>query len=157
MKVLKQESGQAITEAAIATSLLLLLVMGVLEMGQVFFVKLTLQNAVRTAGRYAMTGSCIGSGGSCSLSRYDSVVQVLQNSSAGILKPANLAEVRISCTNYGGGCPNAAGGPTDAVSVSVSHAYHFVTPLVGRFFPAGSYTINVSAQFTNEQFLPSQS
>ena len=157
MKVLKQESGQAITETAMATSLLLLLVLGVVEMGQVFFVKLTLQNAVRTAGRYAITGSCVGSGSSCSLSRYNSIVQVLQNSSAGILKPANLSEVRINCTDNGGGCPNAAGGPTDAISISVSHPFHFVSPLVSRFFPAGSYTINVSARFTNEQFLPSQS
>ncbi|MGA3319057.1 MAG: TadE/TadG family type IV pilus assembly protein, partial [Candidatus Korobacteraceae bacterium] len=61
------DSGQALVESAISLSLFLLLVLGTIDFGYLFSTKLTLQNAVRQGGRYAITGQCItGSDGSCS-------------------------------------------------------------------------------------------
>jgi len=156
---LQEETGQALAETAISSLIFLLVLMGVMECGHVFSLQLTLQNAVRQAGRYAITGNCIqGSNGACSTSRYNSVMQVLEDTSTGLLNPSNVsADVSMTCTNNGGGCPNNAGGPLDTVSISVSYPYHFVTPLMGPLFPGGTYTIKVSAAFVNEPFSPTQS
>ena len=53
------DSGQALVEVAISLSIFLLLAMGTIDFAFMFNNKLTLQNAVRQAGRYAITGNCI--------------------------------------------------------------------------------------------------
>ncbi len=152
------DCGQAMVEMAIAASVLLLLFMATIDFGWMFSNKLTLQNAVRQAGRYAITGQCIQSSGSCSLSRYNSIVQTLESYSLGLINSSNVnSYVTITCTNLGGGCPNQAGGPGDIVVITVNYHYHFVTPALAPLFPNHSYNIKVSAAFTNESFPPGQS
>ena len=48
--------GQTLAEFAISLPILLLLLFGVLEFGRLFQSWVTLQNAARTAARYAITG-----------------------------------------------------------------------------------------------------
>lgn len=149
------DSGQTLVETAISVSLLLLLVMGIIDFGYLFSTKVTLQNAVRQGGRYAITGQCItGSGGSCSLTRYNSIMQTVEDASLGRL---NSSQIRLTCTDKGGGCPNQAGGPGDVVIITVTYPYHFMTGPIGAFFSSQSYTITVSSTFTNEIFSPSAS
>jgi Flp pilus assembly protein TadG len=155
----RDDSGQAMVETAFAFSVFLLLIMATVDFGYMFSSKLTLQNAVRQAGRYAITGQCItGSNGTCSITRYNSVLQTVENYSVGLITAANVgADVTLTCTNLGGGCPNQAGGPGDLVTISVTYPYQFITPVIAQFFPNKKYTIKVSAAFTNEAFPPSQS
>jgi|HubBroStandDraft_5_1064220.scaffolds.fasta_scaffold63317_3 Flp pilus assembly protein TadG len=155
---LRDESGQSLIEVGISLMLLLVFSMAAMDFGYLFSQKLTLQNAVRQAGRYAITGQCVtGSNGSCSVTRYNSVVQTLQNTSLGYLNTSNTGDVSMTCTNEGGGCPNSAGGPGDLVTISVSYPYTFLSPMLAAFFPSHSYTIKVGASFTNESFPPSAS
>ena len=152
------ESGQALVEVAISLSIFLLLAMGTVDFAFLFNNKLTLQNAVRQAGRYAITGNCITTPTGCSLSRYNSILQTLENSSTGLLNSSNVgSDVTISCINQGGGCPNPAGGPGDVVTIQVAYPYNFITPLIAPFFRNRPLTINVSSTFTNEPFPPGQS
>ena len=149
------DSGQTLVEMAISLSLLLLLVMGTIDFGYLFSTKVTLQNAVRQGGRYAITGQCItGSGGSCSLTRYNSIMQTVEDASLGRL---NSSQIQLTCTDKGGGCPNGAGGPGDIVTITVTYPYHFMTGPIGAFFSNQSYTLTVSSVFKNESFSPSQS
>jgi len=149
------DSGQALLEIALCLSLLMLLVMGTMDVGYLFSTKLTLQNAVRQAGRYAITGQCItGSDGTCSESRYNSVIQTAKDASLGLL---TTSEITLACGDNGGGCPNSAGGPGDTVTITVTYPYHFMTAEIAAFFPHNFYTITVSATFTNEMFPPSES
>jgi Flp pilus assembly protein TadG len=149
------DSGQTLVEFAISLSIFLLLLLGVLDFGYLYSTKVTLQNAVRQGGRYAITGGCItGSDGSCSQTRYNSIQQTVENASLGLL---NISQISITCTDEGGGCPNGAGGPGDIVTITVTYPYHFMTGPIGKFFPSKSYTLNVSSTFTNEIFPPSQS
>ncbi len=149
------DSGQALVEVAISLSIFLLLVLATIDFGHLFSTKLTLQNAVRQGGRYAITGQCItGSDGTCSQSRYNSIIQTVENAALGML---NSSEIQLVCTDKGGGCPNLAGGPGDIITINVTYPYHFMTGPVGVFFPGKSYTIKVSSAFTNEVFPPSQS
>jgi hypothetical protein len=152
------DSGQAMAEMAISLTLLLVIALAAMDFGYLFFTKVTLQNAVRQAGRYAVTGQCVsGSNGSCSLSRYNSIVNTLQDTSLNLLNNGNTADVSITCTNKGGGCPNNAGGPGDLVTISVSYPYGFLSPMLASFFPGHSYVIRVGAAFINEPFQPSAS
>jgi hypothetical protein len=152
------DSGQSLAEVAISLSLLVLIALGAMDFGYLFSTKLTLQNAVRQAGRYAVTGQCItDANGNCSQTRYNSVVQTLQDTSLGLLGGVNASDISISCINKGGGCPNSAGGPGDLVTISVSYPYSFLSPLLASFFPSHSYTIKVGAAFSNEPFPPTAS
>jgi len=152
------DSGQSLAEVAISLSLLVVIALAAMDFGYLFCTKLTLQNAVRQAGRYAVTGQCVtNSNGSCSLTRYNSIVQTLQDTSLGMLGGTNASDISISCTNEGGGCPNSAGGPGDLVTISVSYPYSFLSPLLASFFPNHAYTIKVGAAFTNEPFPPAAS
>lgn len=152
------ECGQALVEVALSLSLLLLMVMAVIDFGYMLSSQVTLQNAVRQAGRYAITGQCMtGTNGSCSASRYNSIIATLEYYSVGLINSSNVGDISITCTNKGGGCPNGAGGPGDIITISVAYPYPFLTPLVAPFFPNQSHTINVSASFVNETFPPSQS
>ena len=152
------DSGQALIEVALSLSIFLLLAMGTVDFAFMFNNKLTLQNAVRQAGRYAITGNCIMGANGCSLSRLNSIYQTLENYSAGLLNANNVSsDVTISCSNGGGGCPNPAGGPQDIVTIQVHYPYNFLTPLIAPFFHNQPLTIKVSASFTNEPFPPGQS
>jgi len=152
------DSGQALVEVALSLSIFLLLTMGVMDFAFMFNNKLTLQNAVRQAGRYAITGNCIMGANGCSLSRYNSIIQTLENASVGLINANNVSsDVIISCIPQGGGCPNPAGGPGDAVVLKVTYPYNFITPLIAPFFHNKPLTINVSATFVNEPFPPGQS
>lgn len=149
------DSGQTLVEMAISLSLLLLLVMATIDFGYLFSTKVTLQNAVRQGGRYAITGQCILAGdGSCSKTRYNSIMQTVEDTSLGRLDSSQIA---LRCQDYGGGCPTGAGGPGDVVTITVTYPYHFMTGPIGAFFPGKSYTLTVSSTFKNESFSPSQS
>jgi Flp pilus assembly protein TadG len=148
------DSGQALIETAISLSVFLILVMGTMDFGHMFSTKVTIQNAVRQAGRYAITGQCIQGSNGCSENRYQSILTTAENASLGIL---TASDITITCTNNGGGCPSLAGGPGDIVTIKATYPYHFMTGPIGAFFTNGMYTLTESASFTNEAFPPSQS
>jgi len=148
------DSGQTLVETAISLSIFLLLVLGTIDFGYLISTKVTLQNAVRQAGRYAITGQCItGSDGSCSLSRYNSILQIVENTSLGV---ATASEISIVCTHPSGGACSGAGGPSDVITITVTHPYHYLSGPIGALLH-NSITLTVSSAFTNEAFPPSQS
>jgi Flp pilus assembly protein TadG len=153
------DSGQTLLEFALGLMIFLVLVFGSMDFANLLYHKVTLQNAARQAGRYAITGQCLlNSSGACSMSRYLSIQQVLENASIGIINSSNIAsDVTIICINEGGGCPTSAGGPGDLVTITVTYKYSFMTAPIARLFPGGTYTIVVSSAFINEPFLPNES
>lgn len=151
------DSGQTLIEFALVASVFLLLIFSVIDFAYLFYTRATLQNAVRQAGRYAITGQCVNKNGTCTLTRYKSIIQTLENTSIGLLNDANSSDIVIACTNNGGGCPNQAGGPGDTVTITVTYQYKFLTGLMAPLFTGGQYPIKVSASFNNEPFPPGQS
>ena len=155
----KNDSGQAIVEIAISLSVFLMLAMGTVDFAIMFNHKLTLQNAVRQAGRYAITGQCqAGANGTCS--RLAGITTTLEAASAGLINANNFnSVVTISCTpgDGGAGCPTNTGGPKDVVTIQVAFPHRFLMPLIAPFFRNQPLMINVAATFTNEPFPPGQS
>lgn len=142
--------GSALTELALVIPLFLLLVFAVCDFGRLFFVETTLQNAVRQAGRYAITGNHQPDTQhqGQTLSRVDSIIQVAKQTAIGI----DVTDIQISSVNGGAG---NAGGPGDTVTISLTSDVKLITPLVAAFFNHGVYTFTVSVSLKNEPFPPS--
>jgi len=141
--------GSALAELAFVIPLFLLLVFAICDFGRLFYVESTLQNAVRQAGRYAITGNHQPDPQHAgqTLSRVNSIIQVAQQYALGL----DISNLQISSVNGGSG---SAGGPGDTVILSLTTNLKLVNPLVGAFFKNGTYTFTVSVRFKNEPFSP---
>jgi len=142
---LRADSGQSLVEFAISAIVFLTLIFSVIEFSFLFFAKLTLQNAVREGGRYAITGQAL-----TGKARYASILQTVEDNSMGFATSSNTQ----ICSAVGG-C-SSGGGPGDTITITVTYDYNFITPLVAVFFTGGKYTFSVSSTFKNEPFPPSQ-
>ena len=143
------ERGSAFVEFALVAPLLLLLIFCVLDFGRLFFTQLTLQHALREAGRFAVTGNKLANpgGGSSKMSRVASIKKVAQDAAASL----DLTNIQIKSVLGG---TNHAGGPSDTITISLTTNVKLLTPLVAAFFPQGASKITASTTFRNEPFDP---
>jgi len=141
--------GNAIVEFAIVVPVFLLLVLACVEFAFIFNVQLTLQNSVRTAGRFAITGNHLSDPlhSGQNLSRVASITKVAQQAACGL----SVSGITISSAVGGSG---NAGGPGDTVTISVTSKVPIVAPLVAQFFQNGLYSATVKVSFRNEPFPP---
>lgn len=139
-------------EFAIVATMLFTVVFGCFEFACLMYSQITLQNAVREAGRYAMTGNHLPDPNNPghNLSRTASILQVATNAAMGL----DVANIQISSVNGGSG---NAGGPGDTVTISLTANLPLMTALVGQYFNHGVYTTTVSTTFRNEPFPPGNS
>ena len=141
--------GQALVETALVFIFFMLLVFGTIDFGRLFFVRMTMQHALRVAGRYAATGNHLTDSQGATLSRTNSILQVAQQNAMGL----PLASIQFTSQNFGSG---SAGGPGDTETLAVSTNVRLLTPLISRFFSNGVYHFNTSVVYRNEPFPPSQ-
>jgi Flp pilus assembly protein TadG len=141
-----------LVEFALVVPLFFILLFGIIDIGRLYSIQLTIQNALRQAGRFAVTGNQVTQGTN-TLSRVNSIKQVARDASGGLL---TLTGIQVSSTPSGGGAtiPNNAGGPGDVVTVSVTYNLQLLTPLISQFFAGGVYQINASTTFKSEPFPP---
>lgn len=141
-------------EYALVFPLIAMFVFGLIDFGRLFFTELTLQNALRMAGRYAVTGNHLPNPAnpSQSLSRAASILQVAQQNAMGI----SVSGLQISSSTSGGTAGSGAGGPGDTVKLSLTYNLALITPLIGQFFQNGVYSFTVNTSFHNEPFPAAQ-
>jgi len=152
------DSGSTMVEFALVGTLFFLLIFAVIDFGFLFYAEVTLQNAVRQAARYAITGNCTNTG-NCFVNggtgnRYSTIVQIVDDYAFAV-PPTSVTITCIlgSCPGYsGGGTGGNAGGPQDTIQVTAHYTFHPV--VIGKFFSAGNYPITASATFKNESFPP---
>ena len=156
-RVLKDNSGQAIVEFAIAAVLFFSLAFMVMDLGLMFYVKFTMQHAVREGTRYAVTGRTIDA----STAQRASVITLIQQKSNGLYdrNPTVLTFSTVNPQNQGvtplptgpgqpGGNTVGAGG--DIVLVQLTYSWPLLTPFLKPFFPNGTYTFTVASTMRNE-------
>jgi Flp pilus assembly protein TadG len=144
-----QRGGQALLETAITFLIFMMLVFGILDFARLLYVQMTMQHALRVAGRYAATGNHLTSAQGATLSRTNSIVQVAQNAAMGL----PLTTIQFVSQSFG---TNSAGGPCDTVTMSLGCNVQLLTPLVSRLFTNGVYRFNASMTYRNEPFPPNQ-
>lgn len=143
------DDGNAMVEFAIVAPMFLLLVIGCMEFAVIFNVQMTLQSAVRAAGRYAITGNHLPDPlhSGQTLSRIASITKIAQQEAMGLDVSAIVISSKV------GGIGNA-GGPGDTVTISLTSAVPILTPLFTQFFMNGQYTTTAKVTFRNEPFPP---
>jgi Flp pilus assembly protein TadG len=146
----KSTAGTSILEIALIAPMFLLLLFGTVDFAHLFWVELTLQNAIRQAGRYAITGNHLPDPNHSgqNLTRVASIVQVAQQTAVGL----DVSNIQISSLTGGTG---SAGGPGDTVTIALTTNMPLITPIVGKWFRNGVYTFTVSVTMKNEPFPPS--
>ncbi|HEV8111491.1 MAG TPA: TadE family protein [Planctomycetota bacterium] len=145
------KSGISLVETALALPIFLLLLFGIVDLGRVLFAHMTLQHAVREAGRFAVTGRALP-GMDGEHPRYDSIAKVVVQDSL----PFELTASDVQISSARGGIGNP-GGPGDRVTIALAYPVHLITPLIGRFFgPSQEFVVRVSTTFRNEPFPPRQ-
>jgi len=130
--LLRHESGQSLVEAAVAMVVLLLIFMGVLDLGRAYFTYLALQNA---AGEGAAYGAVHPSWHDPADNLDPNNVEYrAQHESPSGLVNWSTAVVTVSA-------PNPTPGNT--IDVTVSFEYPIITPVISAF--AGGDTITLRA------------
>ena len=145
----RKSRGQSLVEMALVLPMFLMLICGVVDFSHVMFVEMTIQNALRQAGRFATTGNHLPDANGNAQSRVASIVETAQQAAPGF----NFGAINISSANGGAG---SAGGPGDIVTISMSSSVPMLTPIIAPFFTNGAYNFTVSVTFKNEPFLPGQ-
>ena len=145
------QRGQTLLESALVTVLFFLLTFGLLDFGRMFYVHMTLQNAVQEAGRFASTGNHLPDpkNPGKNLSRVNSIIQIATQAALG----ASVSNIQITSQQGGKGDP---GGPGDTVTVSLTTNLKLISPLMAAYFPGGQYTFTSSTTFKNEPFPANQ-
>jgi Flp pilus assembly protein TadG len=141
--------GTSLLEFALVVPMFFLLLFGLMDFARLFYVEITLQNAVRQAGRYAITGNHLPDPQhqGQNLSRVASITQVAQNAAQGL----DVSAIQVSSLGGGAG---SAGGPGDTVTISLTTNLKLMTAMIAQFFKKGTYTFTVSVSFRNEAFPP---
>ena len=148
------QRGSAIVEMALLAPVLLLVLIGVIEMGLLFFTNLTMQYAVREGARYAVTGLSDADPATADQQRYRAVMQKIKDSSMGMYAKVSPV-VTVNKTTYASSSAytsNMFGGPGDIVVLQLDCYWALGTPLLAVFFPKGTYHFTVAATMRNESF-----
>ena len=141
--------GQTLLETAITFVIFMLLVFGIIDFARLFYVQMTMQNALRVAARYAATGNHLTNAQGTTLSRTNSIIQVAQQNAMGL----PLTSIQFVSQSFG---TNSPGGPCDTETLSLGCNVQLITPLVSRYFSNGVYHFTASVMYRNEPFPPSQ-
>src|ERR1039457_4652766 len=143
-RVANSTCGTTLLEFALVLPVFVLLMFAVFDFSRLFYVEMTLQNAVRQAGRYAITGNHLPDPkhSGQNLSRINSIIQVAQQAAIGL----SVAGLQISSAGGGSG---SAGGPEDTVTISLTTNLQLMTPIVAQLFKNCIYPFTASVTFRN--------
>jgi Flp pilus assembly protein TadG len=159
-RTLRTAAGSTLVETALVLPLFIILFCGILDFSRLFYTQLTVQHALREAGRFAVTGRHLSRTNNTSQldTRINSILRIAQQSANGI----PLVGFSIGSAQSG---TNSAGGPGDTVTISIAQNIHFITPLVPmmssfmgatNFMNNGTYCVQARTVFRNEPFPPDQ-
>ena len=139
-------SGQAIVELALILPVLLLLLVGALDLGRVFYSQITINDAAREGAlEGAKNPTSFIAGTACTSANKDAnriMCRTLNEARGGFVTVAP-ADVSVACST--GACPAT---PTlgQTISVAVTGRMRLLTPILGAIF--GSQDLAISANAT---------
>ena len=145
------ESGQTLVEFALLLPLIVVVLLAIMEFGAMFYVNLTMQNAVRQGARYAVTGQT-----QAGFSRRASLENKIRFYSNGLYDkhPHTLTTSKVTpgsstYTNLTGAQVGKGG---DIIMVQLDYTWPLMTPVLKPFFRNNKYVFTVKATMANELF-----
>jgi len=156
---IRSHRGQAVVELTFAFILFFTLFMGIVEFSHLLYTKGTLQHALRTAGRYMVTGRTGTDGSGNAIPRDQMIHNVFcANVIATGLQCPTLASGNFQFTclpSPGTTCTEPGGGPNQTVLVTVNLRKPAMMPFFSQFFPSGGVQFQLSTTWKNEPFVNS--
>jgi Flp pilus assembly protein TadG len=137
------ERGSALVEFAIASSIALTLIFGIIEFGRALYTYHLVSNAARLGSRFAMVRGSACTAAGCPAST-DDVQTFVRGSAPGIATSSLAVTTSYSSTAT---CFSAANDPGCLVTVSVHYPFGFVVPL----FPGLTLSMNSTSQMVISQ------
>jgi hypothetical protein len=150
---IKRQGGQAVVELTFGFLIFLMLFFGVVEFSHLMYTKVTLQNALRTAGRYMVTGRTGQDGSGNNIPRDQMIHDVFCANviAVGIPCPSLGSNFQFTCLDPVAPCP-PGGGPDQTVMVTVNLAKPALTPFFSRFFSTGGVPFQLHTTWKNEPY-----
>jgi Flp pilus assembly protein TadG len=148
-----RRDGQAVVELTFGFLIFFSLFMAIVEFSHLLYSKVTLQHALRTAGRYMVTGKTGTDGGGLPIPRDQMIHDVFCNNiiAAGVQCPSlGTSNFQFAC--LGGICTQPGGGSNQTVVVTVNLVKPSLMPFFSRFFPSGGVPFQLSTTWKNEPF-----
>ena len=148
----RDQRGQAVVELTLGFLLFFAIFMATVEFSHLMYTKVTLQHALRTAGRYMITGQAGKDKNGGNLARSDTIHNVFC---------ANVIATGLQCPSLGPNfsftcldapCSQPAGGPNQTVMATVTLVKPSMTPFFTRFFSSGGVRFQISSTWKNEPF-----
>ena len=155
IKPLRRRNGQAVIETMFGFIIFLSFFLAIVEFSHLIYAKVTLQHALRTAGRYMITGNT-GTNAGVAIPRDQMIHDVFCNNviAAGVRCP-NLGTSNftfVCLPTPGTTCAAPGGGPEQTVMVTVNVSKPTLMPFFSRFFPSGGVPLQISTTWKNEPF-----
>ncbi len=149
---LRERRGQTIVEFALVVPIIFLLLFGLIDLGIMFYVNLTMQNAVRQGARTSVVGS--SSGGP---TQRAALIQTIRDSSNGLYDKGQPRLTTYIVTPGSSTFSNFTGanigGSGQIVMVRLDYTWPLLTHILSPFFTNDEYSFTVKATMRNEQFL----
>jgi hypothetical protein len=147
---MKSQRGQAIVELTFGFLIFMSIFFAIVEFSHLLYTKVTLQNALRSAGRYMITGQV-----QTGVPRDEVIHNVFCSNviAVGIPCPTG-SDFQFICMDPPPATPCSGGGPDQTVMVTVNLNKPALVPFFSQFFPAGGVPFTLSTTWRNEPFPP---
>jgi Flp pilus assembly protein TadG len=152
LRSIKCQRGQAVVELTFSFLIFMTIFYAIIEFSHLLYTKVSLQNALREAGRYMVTGRTGQDVNGNNIPRDQMIHDVFC---------ANVFAVGIPCPNIGSnfqftcldgtGCP-PGGGPDQTVMVTLTLSKPALIPFFSQFFPTGGFLFQLHTTWRNEPY-----
>jgi Flp pilus assembly protein TadG len=137
----RPSKGQALAELAIVLPVMLMLLLGAIDLGRVFYAQITITNAAKEGALVAATGGKYVPGAICS-SANTVMCGVLTEAKGGFVEVDRTKVTQSPSSSVA--CPTTASvGST--VSVTVQAPFHILTPFIGAIVGGQDITVGATA------------
>lgn len=152
-----QSRGQAAVEMTFAFLIFFSIFMAVVEFSHLLYAKVTLQHALRTAGRYMVTGQTTKDADNQDIPRDKKIHDIFCANviAAGVTCPTLGPEFVFKCPELAppSQCVVPGGAPNQTVIVTVTVKKHALFPFFQKVFPTGGVEFVLSTTWKNEPYV----
>jgi len=149
--LVRGQKGQAVVELTFGFLIFMTVFFAIVEFSHLLYTKVTLQNALRSAGRYMVTGQTGLDGSGNPIPRDQMIHDVFCSNliAVGIPCPSG-SDFQYTCID-GTSCP-PGGGPNQTVMVTVNVVKPALVPFFSQFFPSGGLPFQLHTTWRNEPY-----
>src|SRR5262245_9460613 len=155
LKSLRRQRGQAVVEMTFAFLIFMTIFYAIIEFSHLLYTKVSLQNALRSAGRYMVTGRTEQDGSGNNIPRDQMIHNIFCSNlfAVGIPCPSG-SDFQFICLDPPPATACSGGDHDQTVMVTVNLTKPALVPFFSQFFPTGGVPFTLSATWRNEPFPP---